>query len=161
MIKKRWLLVRYALLFFCVVVADQITKLWAIVSLNDAIISVCNSVNLHLMWNRGVAWSLLSSESTTGFIILSVFIVCMIAGFAFFSFIRYHNNYSIFFETLVLAGAVSNVIDRCLHGAVVDFIECFYQSWYFPTFNIADAAIFIGVLGMLFFTQHRDQYGRR
>ena len=45
---------------------------------------------------------------------------------------------------LILGGAVGNVIDRLLHGYVVDFIQVHYAGWAFPSFNVADSAITIG-----------------
>ena len=45
---------------------------------------------------------------------------------------------------LILGGAVGNVIDRVLHGYVVDFIQVHYAGWAFPSFNIADSSITIG-----------------
>ena len=45
---------------------------------------------------------------------------------------------------LVLGGALGNLVDRLLHGYVVDFISVHYRDWYFPTFNVADAAISVG-----------------
>jgi signal peptidase II len=45
---------------------------------------------------------------------------------------------------LVLGGAVGNLVDRVLHGYVIDFISVHYRDWYFPTFNIADSAISVG-----------------
>jgi signal peptidase II len=45
---------------------------------------------------------------------------------------------------LILGGALGNVIDRLLHGHVIDFIQVHYGSWYFPSFNVADSAISIG-----------------
>jgi signal peptidase II len=45
---------------------------------------------------------------------------------------------------LILGGAVGNVIDRLLHGYVVDFIQVHYRGWYFPSFNVADSAITVG-----------------
>lgn len=48
--------------------------------------------------------------------------------------------------TLILGGALGNVIDRLLHGYVVDFIQLHYGGWYFPSFNIADSAITIGAV---------------
>jgi signal peptidase II len=44
----------------------------------------------------------------------------------------------------ILGGAVGNVVDRLLHGYVVDFIQVHWHDWYFPAFNIADSAITIG-----------------
>jgi signal peptidase II len=48
--------------------------------------------------------------------------------------------------SLVLSGAIGNVIDRILYGAVVDFVDLHYSGWHWPAFNIADSAITIGVI---------------
>jgi len=47
---------------------------------------------------------------------------------------------------LILGGALGNVIDRLLHGYVVDFIQVHYREWFFPSFNVADSAISIGAV---------------
>jgi signal peptidase II len=47
---------------------------------------------------------------------------------------------------LILGGAVGNVIDRLLHGYVVDFIQVHHRGWYFPSFNVADSAITVGAI---------------
>ena len=46
--------------------------------------------------------------------------------------------------TLILGGAVGNVVDRLLHGHVIDFIQVHWAGWYFPSFNVADSAITVG-----------------
>jgi signal peptidase II len=51
---------------------------------------------------------------------------------------------------LILSGAIGNVIDRILYGAVVDFIDIHYMTWHWPAFNIADSAITIGVILLIF-----------
>lgn len=60
--------------------------------------------------------------------------------------------------SLILGGAVGNLIDRVRFGYVVDFIQVFYRDWYFPAFNIADSAITIGaglvILGSLLGPAH-------
>lgn len=50
---------------------------------------------------------------------------------------------------LVLAGALGNLIDRLLHGYVIDFINLHYHDWYFPAFNIADVAITFGAICLI------------
>jgi signal peptidase II len=59
--------------------------------------------------------------------------------------------------TLILGGAIGNLIDRALTGEVVDFIQVYYSSYYFPAFNIADSAITLGasllILDMLLETR--------
>jgi len=47
---------------------------------------------------------------------------------------------------LILAGAVGNLIDRLRHGHVVDFIHLHWEGWYYPAFNVADSAITVGAL---------------
>jgi signal peptidase II len=49
----------------------------------------------------------------------------------------------------ILGGAVGNVIDRTLHGYVVDFLDFHYAGWHFPAFNIADAGISIGAVCLI------------
>lgn len=53
-------------------------------------------------------------------------------------------------EILVFAGAISNLVDRVLYGAVLDFIELYVGRWSWPVFNVADSLIVCGVIGMLF-----------
>ncbi len=48
--------------------------------------------------------------------------------------------------TLVLGGAIGNVIDRIIHGKVVDFLSVYWKDWYFPAFNVADSAITVGAV---------------
>ena len=59
---------------------------------------------------------------------------------------------------LILGGAAGNVIDRLVYGYVIDFIDVFYGSWHWPTFNIADSAISVGVFLLLVdaFREHRQ-----
>jgi lipoprotein signal peptidase len=49
----------------------------------------------------------------------------------------------------ILGGAIGNVIDRMMHGYVVDFIDVHYAGWHFPAFNIADSAISIGAVCLI------------
>ena len=51
--------------------------------------------------------------------------------------------------TLILGGALGNVIDRMIHGHVIDFLLFYYDKWYFPAFNIADSAITVGAVLMI------------
>ncbi len=48
--------------------------------------------------------------------------------------------------SLIISGAIGNLIDRSLYGYVVDFLHVFYQNWHYPIFNIADCAISIGAV---------------
>ena len=63
--------------------------------------------------------------------------------------------------SLVLGGAVGNLIDRALLGYVTDFIQVWFGSWAFPSFNVADSAITVGavllIIDALFVSGRKDQ----
>jgi len=56
----------------------------------------------------------------------------------------------LFGQSILLAGALGNLIDRALYGVVIDFIDLHYEGLYWPVFNLADSFIFIGVALLLF-----------
>ena len=130
-----------------VLVADQFTKVLILGSyrLGDAtyINSFFNVVRVH---NTGAAFSFLASASgwqrwffTAIGIVAAIFIVWMLkshAGQKMFSFAL----------ACILGGALGNVIDRSMHGYVVDFLDFHYAGWHFPAFNVADGAITIGAI---------------
>ena len=128
-----------------IIIADQFTKTLIIGNFQHGEgITVTSFFNLVRVHNEGAAFSFLASESgwqrwffTALGLAAAVFIVWML---------RTHGGQRLFgfALALVLGGAVGNVIDRLLHGYVVDFIQVHYGAWYFPSFNVADSAISIG-----------------
>jgi signal peptidase II len=103
--------------------------------------SFFNIVRAH---NTGAAFSFLATASgwqrwffTVIGIAAAVFIVWML---------RSHAGQKLFSFALacILGGAVGNVVDRLLHGYVVDFVQVHWRGWYFPAFNVADSAITVG-----------------
>ncbi|PUA99327.1 signal peptidase II [Acidovorax sp. 107] len=126
-------------------VADQITKTLILnhYQLGDStlITSFFNIVRAH---NTGAAFSFLSDAGGwqrwlfTGVgVAATVFIVWQL---------RAHPGQKLFSFALssILGGAVGNVVDRLMHGYVVDFLQFHYAGWYFPSFNLADSAITVG-----------------
>lgn len=128
-------------------IADQLTKVLILgyYQLGDAtyVTSFFNVVRVH---NTGAAFSFLASASgwqrwffTAIGIAAALFILWMLkshAGQKLFSFAL----------ACILGGAVGNVIDRTLHGYVVDFLDFHYAGWHFPAFNVADSAITVGAI---------------
>lgn len=128
-----------------VILLDQITKtmIAGTMQLGDArrITSFFDIVRAH---NRGAAFSFLSDASgwQRWFFIglglaAAVFIVWML---------KKHGGQRLFgwALALILGGALGNVIDRLLHGHVIDFVQVHWRSAYFPAFNVADSAISVG-----------------
>ena len=131
-------------------IADQFTKVLILgyYQLGDAtyVTSFFNIVRVH---NSGAAFSFLASASgwqrwffTAVGVGAALFIVHML---------RSHPGQKLFSFAMacILGGAIGNVIDRLLHGYVIDFVDMHYAGWHFPAFNIADSAITIGAVCLI------------
>lgn len=133
-----------------VVIADQATKLWALSALFDPPrrVPILPVLDFVPVWNRGVSFGLLANDSPWGPWLLSGFalLVCLFMGFWLARSTSWPLVYGL---GAVIGGAVGNVIDRMLYGAVVDFIDVHYGGWHWPAFNIADSAITLGVALLL------------
>jgi signal peptidase II len=141
--------------------ADQFTKTLILghYQLGDStfVTSFFNVVRVH---NTGAAFSFLAGASgwqrwffiTLG-VVAALFILWML---------RQHAGQKLFAFAMacLLGGAVGNVVDRVMHGYVVDFIQLHYAGWYFPSFNVADAAITAGATGMILDELLRVRRGR-
>jgi signal peptidase II len=135
------------------VALDQITKHWAVSSLNDGrVVDVLGSLRFNLSFNRGMAFSQGTGIGPIIGVIGMLVVVYLLIG------MRRSSVSGAVFVGLVAGGAAGNIVDRLfrgegwLHGAVVDFIDL--QWW--PVFNIADAAICIGG-ALLVFTSFRTE----
>ena len=130
-----------------VVVLDQATKAWVLSSLPEfqPIPVIDGFWNWYRTYNTGAAFSFLSDASGWQkyfFVVLAAGISGLLAWWLART-PRGEWRTALPFA-LVIGGAVGNVIDRLLHGHVVDFVQVHYRGWYFPAFNIADAGITVG-----------------
>ena len=105
---------------------------------------VTSFFNLVRVHNTGAAFSFLAGASGWQrwfFIGLGIAAAGLITWM-----LRQHGHQKLFAWALalILGGALGNVIDRLLHGYVVDFIQVHWKHWYFPSFNVADSAITVG-----------------
>lgn len=128
-------------------ILDQLTKIVAKNSLFEGVSQpVTSFLNWTLVYNSGAAFSFLAQAGGwqrwffTG--------VGIVAALIMIWLIRKNSHQTIFSLalSLVLSGAIGNVIDRIIYGAVVDFVDVHYMGWHWPAFNIADSAITIGVI---------------
>ena len=104
--------------------------------------------DLVMVWNRGISYGLFQSGSALGTLALTVFQLAASIGLTWWLF-RLHDRLLAAGVGFLIGGALGNVIDRILYGAVADFFH-FYaggRGWY--VFNVADAAITIGVVLLL------------
>ena len=143
---RHWLL-----LSVVVVVADQFTKWLAQASLIPyQPVPVIPMFNLTLAYNTGAAFSMLSDASGwQRWFFVSLAIVVVIVLFSWVWRMRADERLHAISITLILGGAIGNLIDRLLHGYVVDFLDVYYGSYHWPIFNIADSAITVGVVVLI------------
>jgi signal peptidase II len=130
---------------FAVIVIDQLTKAMIVAAfqLGDArmVTPFFDIVRAH---NRGAAFSFLNDASGWQ---RWFFVGLGVAAAAFIVWLlRRHGGQRMFgwALSLILGGALGNVIDRLVHGHVIDFLQVHWKSHYFPSFNVADSAITIG-----------------
>ena len=103
--------------------------------------------NLIYLWNPGVAFGLFAEDGSR----LRYFVVVanLLAAGGLFWYSRRQKRISQFFSGLIAGGALGNLIDRLLYGRVFDFLDFHLGPYHWPAFNLADAAITLGVLGFL------------
>lgn len=124
-----------ALLVFCI---DRISKAYAAYRIPGCVI------------NRGIVGGLCNSAESSIFIGVTLLVIALYCSLGIYTFFRYYAHQSITGEILVLAGGFSNIIDRFVFHGVLDFILLSFKGWSWPMFNVADAAIVVGVFIMMF-----------
>jgi signal peptidase II len=131
-----------------VLLLDQVTKILAAESLaNDRSVEVLGSLlRLGLKMNEGAAFSLSWGGPVVLALLSGVAVVAL--GYLLLSG-RVPDRTLALCLGSIMGGAAGNLIDRILHGAVIDFIDIGAASWRWPTFNIADIGITLGGIGVV------------
>lgn len=153
-------LLQWLAIALVIIVLDQFSKVLILghFQLGDSrhVTDFFNVVRVH---NSGAAFSFLAGASGWQrwfFVALgaaaTVFIIVML---------RRHGGQTLFAWalSLILGGAIGNVVDRLLHGYVVDFIQLHWAGWYFPSFNVADSAISVGAVLLIWDELRRVRRG--
>jgi signal peptidase II len=133
---------------FFIIALDQWSKAFVLqhLALREPV-KVNTFFNLFLDFNKGAAFSFLGSETgwqMWAFGLIAVMVsISIIVYFLRTSKIIFLNGAGL---ALILGGGIGNLIDRIHYGYVIDFISWHYHQYYWPTFNIADSAVCIGVV---------------
>ena len=145
---------------FLVLVLDQATK-WLMLSIMSPprIIEVTGFFNLVLAWNTGVSFSAFAGRGDAGRWVL-IGIAIVISGFVLAWMGRTQRRLLIAGFAVIVGGALGNVIDRVIHGAVVDFLDFHLAGWHWPAFNLADTAITLGVVAIIADSLFGPRHGR-
>jgi len=140
---KKW---PWFLFSFCLVLVDQVSKYWATSNLlpyNPQ--PVFPMLNFTLAYNTGAAFSFLSGAGDwhrwffAGFSLLmsTVLVIWMLRS-------SLQARLQLLALSLILGGALGNLVDRVYLGYVIDFIDVYYENYHWPIFNLADSAICLG-----------------
>lgn len=104
--------------------------------------------NLSMVWNQGISFGLFQSGNPWPLIIVAL----IISGVFSFWLYRSQSRLEAIFLSLVIGGALGNIIDRLHFGAVADFFDFHIMGWHYPAFNLADSYISIGIVMLVIYS---------
>mgnify|MGYP006087879501 FL=1 len=150
---------KYYFLSLILVIADQLTKMMVLGSLElYESIEITSFFSLTHVHNYGAAFSFLADEDGwQQYFLVSISVIASIAIILWMSKTSTKQPYKLIALSLILSGAIGNLIDRAVFGFVIDFINLHYQDFYWPVFNVADTAITLGVILLLLVDFKQDK----
>ncbi len=144
----------FGILFFLVVILDQLTKLWVVhhFILYESMEIIPGLFNLTYLTNTGAAFGILAGHATSWrqVFFIGVAGIALAAIFFLHKKISAESHWYTVSLAMIAGGAVGNLIDRVRLGFVVDFLDFYVSSHHWPAFNVADSAITVGVGIFLF-----------
>ncbi|MBQ5699936.1 MAG: signal peptidase II [Alphaproteobacteria bacterium] len=132
------------LLYLITGTVPMVGAAWDIVPVPYLMAHIFDFFNIVFTWNPGTSFSLFRAMGESAPIILIV-ATGFITGFILYYTIRRAPRYEVVPLSLIIGGAIGNLIDRVRFGAVIDFLDFHIGGWHWPAFNIADICIVIGV----------------
>jgi signal peptidase II len=137
-------------LFVILLLADQLSKLYIVnnIPLGVRRTVIPGLINFTHTMNPGGAFSIFAEHPNLFLIVSSIAIIILII--VYFKMTR--NTATSLFAVTILSGAIGNMIDRFRLGQVVDFLDFYVGSWHWYIFNVADAAITVGAIGLFVVT---------
>ena len=140
----------YFLLITVIFFIDRISKLYIVDLFNDKNllnIYVTPFLNIHLVWNQGIAFGLLSFDNSFFYELITILIVGIIIIITLM--IIKAKNLSVYFLIAILGGSLGNLFDRLYYSAVPDFIDFHIMEFHWFVFNVADIFITIGIICLI------------
>lgn len=140
-----------SVIILLILLFDRLTKVWAVKKLKDFndIIIIDNFFKFSYLENKGAAWGILRNNLLFLILITSIVLFCML-----YYLIQYKPSDKLFNISfaMIIGGAIGNLYDRIVYNHVVDFITLHYkETYYFPTFNVADMFISIGTVLLIIY----------
>ena len=128
------------------IILDQLTKYIAFIVLfkDKQVLIINHFLNFRPVWNDGISFGMFQGYGNYGRIVF--IIIALIISLWIIIYSKKLNTIGFIGYNMIAGGAIGNVIDRVIYGKVIDFIDVHYKGYHWPTFNMADSFIFIGVL---------------
>lgn len=138
-----------------VVLLDQVTKLLILkhIMLHDTLTVIPGFLNITHIRNSGVAFGIFSRQSSNlkQLLLMSASLAAVCLIFYFYHKSVHTSRVMMTAFALIFGGAVGNLIDRLRLGQVIDFIDVYLGDMHWPSFNVADSAISIGVVVLMYY----------
>jgi signal peptidase II len=128
-------------------ILDRFSKNKILENFSDNAFFVNEVLNLNLIWNTGIGFGLLSSNSSLIYNLVTVLIGLVILILCYVTITLENTDKLIF--SIIIGGAFGNFYDRVFFKAVPDFLDLHYNSFHWFTFNVADIFITLGILGFI------------
>ena len=128
-------------------ILDRFSKNKILENFSDNAFFVNEVLNLNLIWNTGIGFGLLSSNSSLIYNLVTVLIGLVILILCYVTITLENTDKLIF--SIIIGGAFGNFYDRIFYKAVPDFLDLHYNSFHWFTFNVADIFITLGILGFI------------
>ncbi|MDR2464103.1 MAG: signal peptidase II [Holosporales bacterium] len=153
----------------CTVLVDQLTKSLIVYRVGlSKVIPVIPHLNVVHIRNKGISFGIMNSSNVwQQAAILSIAI--LLCGCLVYQLFQSKQKVFSLCVGAILGGAIGNIIDRIVHGAVIDFIDFYIKEayflnlhiidWHWPAFNVADSAVVVGVIGLVVVT-HKPGKGK-
>lgn len=143
---------RGIVLALAVIAVDQISKYWILNGLDlpdKGQIELLPFFNLTMVWNRGVSFGFLNDAQAAWAPYILIGLTSLVVVGLLIWLWREGTGLLAVALGLVIGGALGNIADRVVYGAVADFFDFHIGGWHFWTFNVADSAISLGVMVLL------------
>ena len=152
----------WLILSVAIILLDQISKYFvaSYLSFEQAVIVIPHVFNLFLMHSPGASFSFLANMSGWQRWFLSA--VSIVISLILLKWLLSLAKSQVWLATaisLILGGAIGNLLDRLRLSYVIDFIQVYYKNYYFPTFNIADSAVVVGTAMLICYGLFKGEKG--
>ena len=127
---------------------DRYSKIKIINNFSDTSFYLNNFLNFDLLWNTGIGFGLMSSNSPLFYNLISIIIALVIIFLIIIGIKSDKFDKTVF--SVIIGGALGNFYDRIYYKAVPDFIDLHYNDFHWFTFNVADVFISMGIIVYLF-----------